>query len=124
MANSAVVAGIAIGFAGAPLASAIDALSSLASAISLSFLKLPVATLARAGDSMLVQLRAGFGELRDRPWVALTAGYLVGPLAGRYAIEAIFNVAALGIVVATVVPASVPEVWSLGRMPGAHETSA
>ena len=79
--NSAVVlgpamAGIIIALAGAPLAVAFDAVSFLASAISLYFLAVPKGDLALASDSIFDQLRAGFVELRKRQWMLVTACYL------------------------------------------------
>src|SRR5271156_2232308 len=79
--NSAVVvgpamAGIIIALAGAPLAVEFDAVSFLASAISLYFLTLPKGGLALASDSILNQLRTGFVEFRRRQWVVVTACYL------------------------------------------------
>jgi MFS family permease len=69
-------AGITIAFAGAPLAVAFDAVSFLASAISLYFLTVPKGGLSLASDSILDQLKAGFVELRGRQWVVVTACYL------------------------------------------------
>ena len=79
--NSALVvgpamAGIVIALAGAPLAVALDAVSFLASGISLYFLTLPKGGLAIASEPVLDQLRAGFVELRRRRWVLVTACYL------------------------------------------------
>jgi MFS family permease len=79
--NSALVvgpamAGIIIALAGAPLAVACDAVSFLASGISLYFLTLPKGGLALASESVLDQLKAGFTELRRRRWVLVTACYL------------------------------------------------
>jgi MFS family permease len=79
--NSAVVfgpalAGVVIALAGAPLAVAFDAISFLVSAVSLYFLTLPSGGGAPAAVSIPDQLRAGFGEIRRRRWVLVTAWYL------------------------------------------------
>jgi MFS family permease len=79
--NGAVVvgpamAGIIMALAGAQLAVAFDAVSFLASGISLYFLTVPKGGLALASDTVLDQLKAGFAELRRHRWVLITTCYI------------------------------------------------